>query len=169
VLCWTEGTVEEDLRMSPGVVRVDQESVIGGVMQAVVRRWLEVLLPLYTCCLVAVWLYPEYTPAILTQNMSVSPLPWLAWGVVGAMTGILGLWALIVGFFLLYSPLYLLGKLPNLVGKGGWVDRHEVRFYLASFGMLCLLAALLYGEPALGVAVFAGLAGCGPVCWRLLV
>jgi hypothetical protein len=101
--------------------------------------------------------------------MSESPLPWLVWGLVGAMTGILGLWALIVAFFLLYSPLYLLGKLPNLIGKGGWVDRREVRFYLASFAMLCLLAALIYGDPARGVAVFAGVAGCGPVFWRLLV
>jgi hypothetical protein len=101
--------------------------------------------------------------------MSASPLPWLAWGMVGALTGILGLWALIVGFFLVYSPFYLLGKLPALVGKGGWVDRREVRFYMASFGMLCLLAALTWGDIAVGAMSFAGLAGCGPVCWRLLL
>ena len=155
--------------MSPDAVRMEQGSVMGGVVQAVVRRWLEVLLPLYTLGLVVVWFRPEYTPAILTHGMSASPLPWLAWGIVGAMTGILGLWALIVLFFLLYSPLYLLGKLPSLIGKSGWVDRREMRFYVASFAMLCLLAALTYGEPTIGLVIFAALAGCGPVFWRLLV
>jgi hypothetical protein len=93
----------------------------------------------------------------------------MAWAVVGALTGILGLWAVIVSFFLLYSPFYLLGKLPLLVGKGGWVDRREVRFYLACFGMLCVLAALLYWELPVGLTVFAVSAGFGPVFWRLLV
>ena len=80
--------------------------------------------------------------------MSESPLPAMAWAVVGALGGLLGLWALIIAFFLLYSPFYLIGKLPLLVGKGGWVDRREVRFYLACFGLLCVLAALTYcGAP----------------------
>jgi hypothetical protein len=145
------------------------ESAIGSVMQSVVRRWLEVLLPVYSVALVAIWLRAEYTPAILTESMSESPLPGLAWAVVGAMTGILGLWAIIVTFFLLYSPFYLVGKLPLLVGKGGWVDRREVRFYLACFALLCALVALLSWELSAGVTVFALASGCGPVFWRLLV
>jgi hypothetical protein len=145
------------------------ESVRGSLMQSVARRWLEVLLPLYAVALVIVWFHAEYTPAVLTASMSESPLPALAWAVVGALGGLLGLWALIISFFLLYSPFYLIGKLPLLFGKGGWVDRREVRFYLASFGLLCLLAALTYIEPPAGLTAFAVAAGCGPVFWRVLV
>jgi hypothetical protein len=148
---------------------MNAESVMGSVMQSVVRRWLEVLLPLYAVALIIVWFRAEYTPTILTESMSESPLPGMAWAVVGALTGILGLWAVIVSFFLLYSPFYLLGKLPLLVGKGGWVDRREVRFYLACFAMLCVLAALLYWELPVGLTVFAVASGFGPVFWRLLV
>ena len=142
---------------------------MGSLMQSVVRRWLEVLLPLYAVALVIVWFRAEYTPTVLTASMTESPLPGMAWAVVGALGGILGLWALIVAFFLLYSPFYLIGKLPLLLGKGGWVDRREVRFYLACFGFLCLLAVLTYVEPPVGLTVFAVAAGCGPVFWRVLV
>ncbi len=76
---------------------------------------------------------------------------------------------MIIAFFLLYSPFYLIGKLPLLMGRGGWVDWREVRFYLACFGFLCLLAALTYVEPPAGLTVFAVAAGCGPVFWRVLV
>jgi len=145
------------------------ESVMGGVVQSVVRRWLEVLLPVYTAGFLLVWFRPEYTPEILTQSIGMSPLPWVAWAVVGAMTGVLALWALIVAFFLLYSPVYLLGKSPMLVGKGGWVDRGELRFYVMCFLMLCLVAFLFYWMLPAGLAVFALVAGCGPVFWRALV
>jgi len=145
------------------------QSAASGVAQAMFRRWFEVVLPLYTFCLVVAWLRPEYIPPILTQPVSGSPLPWVAWGMVGALTGLLGLWALIVAFFLLYSPLYLLGKAPLLVGRSGWVDRREVRFYVASFLTLTAVAALLFLEPRLGLVLFAGVSGCGPVFWRALV
>jgi hypothetical protein len=145
------------------------ESAMGTLVQSVVRRWLEVLLPLYTAGLLLVWFQAEYTPTVLTESVSDSPWPGLAWAVVGALGGILALWALIVGFFLLYSPFYLFGKLPLLMGQGGWVDRREIRFYLACFAMLCLLATLSYWEPPIGLTLFAMSAGCGPVFWRLLV
>jgi hypothetical protein len=145
------------------------ESVMGSLMQSVVRRWLEVLLPLYAVALVFVWFHAEYMPAVLTASMTDSPLPGMAWAVVGALGGILGLWALIIAFFLLYSPFYLIGKAPLFLGRGGWVDWREVRFYLACFGFLCLLAALMYMEPLVGLTVFAVAAGCGPVFWRMLV
>ncbi len=45
-------------------------------------------------------------------------------------------------FFLVYSPIYLINKAPHLLGKGGWLDRREVRFYLACFALVCLLVAL---------------------------
>jgi len=142
---------------------------MGSLMHSVVRRWLEILMPVYAVALVIVWFHAEYTPAVLTTSMSESPFPALAWAVVGALGGLLGLWALIIAFFLLYSPFYLIGKLPRLIGKGGWVGQREVRFYLACFGFLCLLAALTYVEPPAGLTVFAIAAGCGPVFWRVLV
>ena len=142
---------------------------MGSVRQSVVRRWLEVVLPLYAVALIMVWFRAEYTPTVLTGSMSESPLPAMAWAVVGALGGILALWALIIGFFVLYSPFYLIGKLPLLLGRGGWVDWREVRFYLACFGCLCVLAVLTYWEPPAGLTVFAVTAGCGPVFWRWLV
>ena len=145
------------------------ESVLGSLMQSMVRRWLEVLMPVYAVGLLLVWFRAEYTPTVLTDSMTGSPLPGIAWAVVGALGGILGLWALIIAFFLLYSPFYLIGKLPLLMGRGGWVDWREVRFYLACFAFLCLLAALTYSEPPAGLTVFAVAAGCGPVFWRVLV
>ena len=94
---------------------------MGSVIQSVVRRWLEVLLPLYAVALIVVWFRAEYTPTVLTDSMSESPLPGMAWAVVGALGGILGLWALIISFFLLYSPFYLLGSSRYSSAKaGGW-------------------------------------------------
>jgi hypothetical protein len=146
-----------------------ETAVAGGVVQSAFRRWLEVLLPIYTGALVVVWFRPEHTPDVFTRSMGLSPLPWLAWGAAGAMLGVLALWSLIVAFFLLYSPVYLLGKTPMLVGKGGWVDRRELRFYGACFLLLCVLAALAYWDVPAALVVFSTAAGCGPVFWRLLV
>ena len=44
------------------------------------------------------WFHAEYTPSVLTASMTDSPLPGMAWAVVGALGGILGLWALIIAF-----------------------------------------------------------------------
>ena len=145
------------------------DSVLGAVRQSVVRRWLEVLLPLYTLGVVFVWFHQEYMPAVLARNMSESPLPWIAWALVGAMTGILILWALIIMSFLLYSPFYLLGRIPMLFGRGVWVDRREVQFYLVCFLLLSVLAGLLVWDPPRAFIAFAAVSGCGPVFWRYLV
>ena len=145
------------------------ESVLGAVRQSVVRRWLEVLLPAYTLGVVFVWSHQEYMPAILGRNMNESPLPWIAWAAVGAMTGILVLWALIVVFFLFYSPFYLLGKTSRLLGGGAWVDRRELRFYLYCFALLCALAAVFYWDAWIGLMTFTVVSGCGPVFWSSLV
>lgn len=145
------------------------ESVLGAVRQSVLRRWLEVLLPVYTVVSLFVWLHQEYMPAVLAESMSESPLPWIGWALVGGMTGILGLWVLIVAFFLLYSPFYLLGRAPMLLGRGPWVDWRELRFYLSCFVLLCLLAAVSYSDGWTGLTVFVLVSGCGPVFWRFLV
>jgi hypothetical protein len=145
------------------------ESVFGAVRQSVVRRWLEVLLPLYTFACVFVWFHHEYMPAVLAENMNESPLPWIGWALVGALTGILALWVVIVAFFLLYSPLYLLGRAPMLIGQGAWVDWRELRFYLCCFLLLCLLVALFVLDAWGGLMAFLLVSGCGPLFWRYLV
>lgn len=145
------------------------ESVLGGVHQSLVRRWLEVVLPAYTLAFLAVMLWPEYMPRVLGQSVNESLLPWISWALVGALTGILLLWALIVTFFLLYSPFYLLGKMPMLFGRGAWVDRRELHFYLGCFLMLGLLGALLLWDPRNALVTFTLVSGCGPVFWRYVV
>jgi hypothetical protein len=145
------------------------ESGLGVVRQTMLRRWLEVLLPAYTLGLLIVWLHREYMPAVFGESMNESLLAWLAWALVGGLTGILVLWALIVAFFLCYSPLYLLGKTSILLGGGAWVDRREFQFYVSCFLLLCLLAFVGYWDPWSAVMVFVGMAGCGPVFWRFVV
>ena len=112
---------------------------MGSVMQSVVRRWLEVLLPLYAVALIFVFFRAEYTPSVLTASMSESPLPGMAWAVVGALGGILGLWALIIAFFLLYSPFYLIGKAPALprAGADGWTGERCASTWPASASCAC--------------------------------
>ena len=145
------------------------ESVLDAVRQSLVRRWLEILLPAYTLALLVVTLRPEYMPAILGQAPAESIVPWVVWALVGAMTGILLLWALIIAFFLLYSPFYLLGKVPMILGRGAWVDRRELQFYVGCFLLLVVLAGLLLWQPRNGLIAFTVVSGCGPVFWRYLV
>ena len=145
------------------------ESVVGAIRQSVVRRWLEVVLPAYTLAFLGVWLWPEYMPRVLGQGLDDSVLPWISWALVGAMTGILLLWALIITFFLLYSPFYLLGKIPMLFGRGAWVDRRELQFYVCCFLLLGLLVCLLVWDPRKALIAFTLVSGCGPVLWRYVV
>jgi hypothetical protein len=143
--------------------------IVGLVRQSVVRRWLEVTLPVYTLGLLTVVLHPQYLPPLLAQSLGESVLPWLAWAVVGAMSGILILWSLIVAFFLAYSPFYLLGRSPMLIGQGAWVDKRELQFYLCCCLVLCLLVALFVWDARAGLTAFMLVSGCGPVFWRYLV
>ena len=145
------------------------ESVVGAIRQSVVRRWLEVVLPAYTLAFLGVWLWPEYMPRVLGQGLDDSVLPWISWALVGAMTGILLLWALIITFFLLYSPFYLLGKIPMLFGRGVWVDRRELQFYVCCCLLLGLLVCLLVWDPRKALIAFTLVSGCGPVFWRYVV
>ena len=90
-------------------------------------------------------------------------------GIVFGLMGILGFSALVVAFFLLYSPIYLINKLPHLIGKGGWLDRREVRFYLACFALVCLLVTLFTWSADAFFIMLVLMAGFGPLIWRLLV
>ena len=78
------------------------DTVLGTAGQSLLRRWLEFLLPVYSVAFLVVMFHPEYTPKVLGRSANDSVLPWISWGAVGALTGILMLWALIVTFFVVY-------------------------------------------------------------------
>jgi len=145
------------------------EAVLGTVGQSLFRRWLEVVLPLYTVGFLVVMLRPEYMPTVLAQSANETVLSWVTWGAVGAMTGILMLWALIVTFFVIYSPFYLVGRLPLLIGRGGWIDRRELQFYVCCFLLLVMLGLLALWDPTKALVVLTLVAGWGPVFWRYVV
>jgi hypothetical protein len=133
------------------------------------RRWLEVLLPLYTIALLYVYFRPESIPTSLAESNEQAIWPWAVWGVVGAMSGVLALSGLFVAFFLLYSPVYLAARGMVLVGKGGWVDRQELRFYGACFIMLCSLVVIAILSPVAAAAVFVLIAGSAHLLWRAFI
>ena len=63
---------------------------------------------------------------------------------------------------------------PVLVGKGGWTDRREIRFYGLCFLLLCLMivliaVSLMAGDWRWAGSVFLVLTGFAPVVWRALV
>jgi hypothetical protein len=139
------------------------------IPRVVVRRWLEVVLPLISLGML-VWQYrPQSIPAIFVQDPGQDLFLWVVRAMVFAMLGVWGFSALVVAFFLLFSPVYVINKSPHLVGKGGWLDRREVRFYLLCALLLVLLIVLLYVAFDWAVVLFVLLAGFGPVVWRLLV
>jgi len=136
---------------------------MGLIPESLIRRWLEILLPLVSLGLLIVQFRPELVPQTLTANPEQS-LPLLVMrGMLWAMLGIWGLSALIVAFFLLYSPIYLLNRTAMLVGEGGWVDKREVRFYIGCFLLLCLLVLLAWWVWVYAVVLFVLMAGFGPV------
>ena len=141
------------------------------VPSVIVRRWLETVLAAFSIAVIYLNTHREMMPRALDLNndTNLTLAEWLLRGIVFGLMGILGFSALVVAFFLLYSPIYLINKLPHLIGKGGWVDQREIRFYLACFGMLCLLLTLMLWELPAGLTLFALAAGCGPVFWRFLV
>jgi hypothetical protein len=130
------------------------------------RRWLEVLLPLYTLGLLYVYFRPQSIPQSLAEGTDQAIWPWAVWGLVGAMSGVLALSGLFVAFFLLYSPVYLATRSMLLVGKGGWVDHAEVRFYAACFFLLCSLIVIAVLSPVVAAAVFVFIAGSAHLLWR---
>lgn len=136
------------------------------VLQGRYRRWLEILLPLYTLALLYVYFRPEVIPQSWADGNEQALWPWAVWGVVGALSGVLALSGLFVAFFLLYSPVYLAARGMVLVGKGGWVDRRELRFYCACFIILCMLLAIAVLSPVAAAAVFVFIAGSAHLLWR---
>ena len=130
--------------------------------------WLELVLPLFAAALLVVFHRPQYMPRILVES-ATSPVAWAAWAVLGAIGGVMAFSGLLVAFFLLYSPVYLAGKAPMLVGKGAWTDRREVRFYGLCLLILCVLLALLLWDWRWFVSAFLLVTGFAPSLWRVLV
>ena len=132
------------------------------------RAWLEVILPLFATTLLVVFHKPEFIPRIFTES-ATTPVAWVAWALLGALGGITAFSGLLVAFFLIYSPVYLAGKAPMILGKGAWTDRREVRFYALCFIILCALLALIVWDWRWFVSAFLLLTGFAPTFWRALV
>ncbi|MBI1728888.1 MAG: hypothetical protein HYR50_16635 [Candidatus Rokubacteria bacterium] len=130
--------------------------------------WLELVLPFFAAALLVVFHMPQYLPRVFVESVT-SPLAWVAWAVLGAVSGVMVFSGLLVAFFLLYSPIYLAGKAPMLVGRGGWIDRREIRFYGLCFVTLCVLLALLLWDWRWFVSAFLLVTGFAPTFWRALV
>jgi len=139
------------------------------IPRVIVRRWLEAVLALVSLGMLYFYRNPELMPRALRDDANLTLWDWIFRGMVFGLLGVWGFSALIVLFFLLYSPIYLINKAPHLVGKGGWLDRREVRFYLACFALVCLLVILFTRSFDAAGVLFILLAGFGPVVWRLLV
>ena len=130
--------------------------------------WLELVLPLFATAVLMVFHKPQYMPSIFVES-ATTPVAWVAWALLGALGGVLSFSGLLVVFFLVYSPVYLAGKAPMLVGKGAWTDRREVRFYGFCFVILCALLALLLWDWRWFVSAFLVLTGVAPWFSRALV
>jgi hypothetical protein len=141
------------------------------IPRVIVRRWLESVLALVSLAMLYLNQHPEALPRALDlkNDANLTLWDWIFRGMVFGLLGVWGFSGVIVLFFLLYSPVYLINKVPHLVGKGGWLDKREVRFYLACFALVCLLLALLTRSLDAAAILFVLLAGFGPLVWRLLV
>ena len=141
------------------------------IPRVVVRRWLESLLAMVSIAMLYFYAHPERMPRALAlkEDANLTLWDWIFRGMAFGLLGVWGFSGLIVMFFLLYSPIYLINKAPHLIGKGGWLDRREVRFYLACFALVCLLFALFTRSLDAAGFLFVLLAGFGPIVWRLLV
>jgi hypothetical protein len=136
------------------------------------RRWLEVAMPLYSLALLLWYFRPQYWPSALGLTSSEagaeSVMPLAVWGLVGAMSGVLALSGLVVAFFLLYSPVYLIARASLLI-RPGWVDRRELRFYAACFILLVFLGGVALVSPVMAASIFVLMAGCAHLIWKLVL
>lgn len=130
------------------------------------RRSIEVLLPVYSIAVVFFYFRPDYlpwTPASFTESVA----PWAVWAGMALMSGLLAVSGMMLAFFLLYSPLYLATR-SLMLGHRKWVDRREMRFYIACFILLCFLAGLTIWHPVMAGTIFVLMAGSAHILWRAL-
>ena len=133
------------------------------------RPWMELVLPLYTLALVILYYRPQALPPAIEEKLLDGMFMWMIWGIVGALGGVLALSALFLGFYLLYSPFYLVENAKRILDRHVWVDQREVRFYLGCFVLLLSLAALALLDPDAALVSFVLLAGSAQFLWRALV
>lgn len=127
-------------------------------------------MPLFAVAFLVAILKPESVPHVFLETATTtSPAAWVAWAFLGAAGGVLTFSGLLVVFFLLYSPVYLAGKLPMLTGNGAWTDQREIRFYGLCCIILFALLALLLWDWQWFVTAFLILTGFAPALWRVLV
>ena len=134
-----------------------------------VRYCVEILMPLYSVFAVFVYFRPGFLLARLDTTAVESVVGWLMWGLLAALTGVLAISALFLTFYIVYSPFYLLQRLKLLFAPQKWVDRRELRFYLACFVMLCVLAGLAVVNPTAAAVTFTILAGSAQLLWRVII
>ena len=130
--------------------------------------WIELVLPIFAAAVLVVFHKPQYIPSFLLES-ATTPAAWVAWALLGALGGVLCFSGLLVVFFLVYSSVYLAGKVPMLIGKGAWTDRREVRFYGLCFVILCARLGLLLWDWGWFVSAFLLLTGFAPFFWRAMV
>jgi hypothetical protein len=133
------------------------------------RYWIELVLPLYSLVAVVLYFRPAAALATVPTSVGESLAIWLAWALIGALTGVLALSALFLTFYLLYSPFYLITQLAAVTGSRRWVDRREFRFYVSCFAVLCVLASLVFVNPVIAGSAFVVLSGSAHLLWRMLV
>jgi hypothetical protein len=141
------------------------------IPRVIVRRWLETVVALFSLGILYFYWHQDQVPRALSlkEDTNLTLWDWILRGLVFGMFGVWGFSLLVVLFFLAYSPIYIVNKAPHLIGKGGWLDKREVRFYLACFALVCLLVALLTKSTDAFAVLLVLLAGFGPLVWRLLV
>jgi hypothetical protein len=115
-------------------------------------------------------LRPDILPAThFGDDVWASALVLVEWGGIGVLAGILATSVVLLSFYLLYSPFYLLNEVWRLFGRPKWVDTHERRFYRRCFLMLCVLGVAAFVHPSAAGLTLILLAGLAPVLWRILL
>lgn len=130
---------------------------------------MELILPAYALGVVVFYYRPQALPQALGSALADGMFRWVAWGVAGALGGILALSAVFLAFYLLYSPVYLIENARRIFDAHVWVDRREVRFYVGCFLLLVLLLGLALLRPEAALVTFTLLAGFAQFLWRILV
>ncbi len=131
--------------------------------------WLEITLPLYSLMGLLVYYQPDRFDVDLGDGWLEDVALWALRIVGGAFGGILVLFALLLVFFLLYSPVYLARNLGRAMARDAWIDRDDFYFYLRCLGLLGLLVLVTLWNPEAALVSFVLLAGFAPLLWRFLL
>jgi hypothetical protein len=135
------------------------------------RSWAEFVLPVYAVVLIYIYLRPEMLPQRAEEGALEAVVVWSVWAVIGTLAGILAISALVVAFYLLYSPIYLMQSAGRqfFAQQSGtvWTDPREAQFYWICLFVLGMLGGLALYDPLTAAIVFVLLAGLAPLLWRI--